>query len=490
MFKSRNNVILNGIDLAERFNRNREFLVIKSVRGREYIPTSREVIQVPNKPGGYSKPLRTHPRILEIEYYIKASSWSDLLKRIEEFNEIIFDKEVNEIQFADEIDRVYYGDVENVAQTDEVLKVHQGKLTIVCSDPYKYAVIAKTTNGLTVHNQGTTDTPFAIEMDVTAPATHLAILGPDGESLQIGKPPSGRFEEELKFHDELENLDGWSSAPNILPNYPAPNGYAETGLIALGGSQSHFGNYIRLTNVTTIGGVWRGRTLVKSVGTVKDFRVESVMEMAWISGENGLSRQYVVLVDTQGKEIGRMGIVNLTGKKYWLEVRIGNEEQHQYLIDDGGSWAYNDSPFFKIILEKKSNVYRASVILLDKLTGVETGIEFTSFYTDVLNLYSSKDMVATAVHIANQDAVETARIYDIKVYEYVDADTLNPNVIDVGDKVVIDTDKRTIMINGTIRNNYKNINSDYYNLGTGKHELIVSPNVTENHKVTLRDRYL
>lgn len=482
MFKSRSNVIFNGIDLAERFNRNREFLVIKSVRGREYIPTSREVIQVPNKPGGYSKPLRIHPRTIEIEYYIKANSLTDLRKRIEEFNRIIFDKEQTTIQFADEIDRIYYGNVDNVTQTDEILKVHQGKLTVICMDPFKYAVTPKMVNGLIVHNHGTTDTPFKLKMTATAPATYLSISNGE-KSLGIGKPASNRFVEELKFHDSIDSLNGWTPIPTLLTDY------LEVGAITVINNSGYYGNGFELRNVTTEGAGWRGRSIVKSVGTTKDYRVEGIFEVVKILGEWGTVRQYVLLVDALGKEIGRMG-VSFDGRGSRFEVRLGNEANNYVMIDSLAQvFTFEEGVFCKIILSKKGNVYRTSVIRVDKQSGVEIKEELTAFYTDLLNIYSSNGMSAVAYH-ASQQKHQLQRLYDIKIYEYVDENTLNPNVVTVGDVIEIDTDAQLIFINGQIRKQYKSIESDYFNLRPGKNPLFVYPIVTENHEITLRERYL
>lgn len=483
MFKSKKNLILNGVDIAQHFDDGDSFFLVLNIKGRSYVPTSRDIIRVPNRAGGISKSLQYEPRVLEVGYIIRSDTWESLRKKVEELNQLIYKDEIVSIQFADEMDRTYYGKFGSAIEIKEKTIVHEGTLRIVCDDPYKYG-LEKTVNDLTVQNNGTVETPFIAEMEITEQSTFLSI--DNGEkTLMIGTPNStGRYEEYLKFDDPLNSTTGWNPITGLFTDY------TQAGQITASVTGPYYyGAYFDLINVT-FEGSWGGRSIVKSVGTTPDYRAEAVFEVARAFRPDATVRDYVVLVDGAGNEVARIGVLSDgNAQQIKFHARIGNDADYYELIDHQNTYSpFMDALFFKMIVEKKGNRYRASVIIADKVSGVEIKEEITAFYIDVLNKFNA-EMSAVAIHMA-QKYERQHYIYDIKVYEYIDEAAINPNIVKEGDVVTFDMENRQIFINGAFRNTFKNINSDFFNLKTGSNTITISPNITTNHQLTFRERYL
>lgn len=454
--------------------------VLRGFGRTAWAPIELDIVDSPGRAGGMLVGRNRKSRVIEVPIEIRRNGILDLQKTKEEMAAWLNTDTPVPLSFSDEPDRVYYAMTDGQLNVDEILDRGKGTITFICPDPNRYGM-KKTLDGLSAINNGTTDTPFKLKMTATAPATYLSIS--DGVNrLGIGKPASNRFQEELKFNDDMSSLLGWSDAPGM------PSDSYQGGVIKVVNVSGFYGHAFQLQDSTTEGDIWRGRTLVKSATTMKDFRVEGIFEVEKIIGQSGTARQYVLLVDSLGKEIARIGLTFISGGDSF-EVRIGKEENNQMMIKTRALFSLFEHIFVKIKLSKQGNVYRASVIKVDRFTGVEIKELISSFYTDVLNQYSSNAMSAVAVHAA-QHYYQPLRMQDIKVYEYVDENTINPNVVQAGDVIEIDTDAQLILINGQIRKQYKSIESDYFNLPPGKNQLFVNPDVTKNHEITYRERYL
>src|SRR5690606_14826979 len=81
------------------------------------------------------------------------------------------------LTFADEPWKTYYGILDGTPDWVEVLRIGQGVLTFVCTDPYGYSdtIVQNLTNNPVIYNDGTAETFPTFEIDVKKDITSLII---------------------------------------------------------------------------------------------------------------------------------------------------------------------------------------------------------------------------------------------------------------------------------------------------------------------------
>ena len=139
IFKSVENMLINGIDLADRYQSSAGgYFVVNDVRGRGVYPVELIQTDVPGRPGSYITGRKIEPRVLEIDITLKGDDYRDLREKIEDLISLLQTDEELTIQFEDEPDRMYFGRLEQVDHRLEKSKIYQATLYFVCQDPYKY----------------------------------------------------------------------------------------------------------------------------------------------------------------------------------------------------------------------------------------------------------------------------------------------------------------------------------------------------------------
>ncbi|MCQ6288234.1 distal tail protein Dit [Bacillus cereus] len=492
-------LIFNGIDLEKYFEENYDqgFFMVNDIRGRGILSDEINELTVPHRPGSYFLDKRTPKRVLEVDFSLKGVSLFELRKRIDELNGLLNTDEPVKITFTDEPDFVYYGIKESVEENLEKSNIHQATITIICLNPYKLGP-TKTVEfqanerGLAanVQNKGSVESNPIIEIEVTKPSTFLDVWNGDnyfriGWPLRMDQVPVERNQRVM--WDEMSTTVGWTDVPN------------SEDMIGGGAFKVDAGSrlvpvYLGETNIKG----WHGCIAKKNIpqGPLQDFIMQAYVGVR-SSHPDQMGRVEIGLLDENSDYVARIsmndvhwqaeqntGFAKLGNKKKPVSERVLINEPgdhpttwNQYrgrlwLVRTGNRWeAYiskflwntekDDSERF-VVWEDENNVN------MDKVAQVQISISQFSdnmFCTDM----SIDDLKIWKVNMNTQDNP--------------------PYIFDVGDKVVIDTERSLVSINGKKAINLKDIFSDYPVVSKESNKLEIMPSDVGIAKVTYRERY-
>src|SRR5690554_5887834 len=205
-------MIFNGIDLTP-------YLRIKTIHGRGLSPNELTMIEIPGMDGAYFSEKRIPARVLEIEADIRAGNRKDLREKLDQLNGILSVNKPVPITFPDEPNVIYYSIPETTKEDNEYTFLHQGILTIVCPDPYKYGKELQVdfpSDSVVIENPGTAEADPIFELTAKEPTTFAMVT--NGEQyMAIGRPESVEdiptSDRETILSDDASSLVGWSAYP-------------------------------------------------------------------------------------------------------------------------------------------------------------------------------------------------------------------------------------------------------------------------------------
>lgn len=176
MLESIEDITFNRILLSSKFDEgDRGYFVVNEVRGRGGMKAEVQSTKIPNSPGSYFRGKEYPERVVEVDFTLKGTSFTDLRRKIEELNRVLHSTSGEvPFSFSDEPGRVYYGAVDDVEENMEKSAIHKGTITIICSDPFKYGDdvhIEKTETG-EVSIESEFESPFLIESEIKEDAEY------------------------------------------------------------------------------------------------------------------------------------------------------------------------------------------------------------------------------------------------------------------------------------------------------------------------------
>src|SRR5690606_33120615 len=176
---------------------------------------------VPAIDGAYYSQKRRPPRVIEIEADIRASNREELRTKLDQLNAILDVDQPVPIVFPDEPDMIYYGIPESTGEGNEYTFLHQGQLTIICPDPYKYGdevIVEFPSDVVTVTNEGTTEADPVFDLEVLEPVTFAMIQNQDEDYMMIGRPVDVEDVVYTRLstilNDNCSSLVGWTHLPD------------------------------------------------------------------------------------------------------------------------------------------------------------------------------------------------------------------------------------------------------------------------------------
>ncbi|MFC9419604.1 distal tail protein Dit [Bacillus mobilis] len=502
-------LIFNGINLEEYFNEKykKGFFMINDIRGRGILSDEINQLKVSHRPGSYYLSKRTPERVLEVDFSLKGISLFDLRKRIDELNALLSTNAPVEISFTDEPSLVYYGIKESVEETLEKSNIHQATITIICPMPYKLGATKtsefvqnwSTETTAYLENKGSVEAPPIIEMTVKKPSTFLDVWfgeypnGRDyfriGSTLSINDNPVQ--EDERVLWSEMNNIVGWTDAGQI-------GTIKSTGRFNVNAGKDAFevGEWGDQKNLEFTGPIWK-----RSIpgGPLTDFKAEIFVTLIaknyWEMG-----RVSMFLLDEQGDLVADVNMNDLywTAKQTHAYARIGDVSQPnntRKLFDSGGNGntAFNDF-YGRMAIARRGKKWSVYFARFRDGTEIDDYKAVEFFTDDEKNpmTVTGRKVAQVAIGIqrwSTSDPTNLMRINDLKVWKINKVpDQSKPYLVDTGDKVVIDTERSLVTINGKNAINIKDIFSEFPTIIRGHNRIdIMPPDVTAT--ISFRERY-
>ncbi|MGP4061512.1 distal tail protein Dit [Halobacillus sp. H74] len=401
------------------------------------------------------------------------------------------------VEFTDE-DAHFIGTVSSNLLPEEDSNTLVGTLTFLCTNPRKYGKQkeASFNDGyLTLNNEGTASTDPIFEIDVQEDLTHIDLvkqLQDDIEFIRIGRPPLASenvYEREtLVMHDTCSTTNGWTEAGYV------DSGYVEGNIVSEGGrfTPELFGGAISPYK-------WQGPSIKKSIGKSLDsYRLDVSLEMQNVGKGTGMIEVY--LLDADNNTVAKIGIEDIwrTLDKIQAKFQLGPDDDdrfHHYREADY-AWGWND---FKGVLRIWSHDHYEGgnrrirpYFAIVEPDGTHNWVSSEFIYIGPQGLH---DTPITQVQVAFRVWAPTSNkagmfIDDIKVSE------INPPPAEgiqylalAGDKIIVDTAKEEMLLNGESIRMDRSFWSEYFELDPGGNVLYQYPAGALNTKVKYSPAY-
>lgn len=492
-------LVFNGINLEEYFEKKYEkgFFMVNDIRGRGILSDEINELTVPHRPGSYFLNKRTPKRVLEVDFSLKGVSLFELRKRIDELNGLLNTDESVKITFTDEPDFVYFGIKESVEENLEKSNIHQATITIICSNPYKLGS-TKTVGfqanerGLVanIQNKGSLESNPIIEIEVTKPSTFLDVWNGDnyfriGWPLRMDQVPVERNQRVM--WDEMSTTVGWTDVPNV-------EDMVGGGAFKVDAGSRLVPVYLGETNIKG----WHGCIAKKNIpqGPLQDFIMQAYVGVR-SSHPDQMGRVEIGLLDENSDYVARISMndVHWQAEQNTGFAKLGNKKKpvsERVLINESGDHPTTWNQYRgRLWLARTGNRWEAYISKFLWNTEKDDSERFVVWEDENnVNMDKVAQVQISISQFSDNMFCTDMSIDDLKIWK-VNMNTQDnpPYIFDVGDKVVIDTERSLVSINGKKAINLKDIFSDYPVVSKGSNKLEIMPSDVGIAKVTYRERY-
>ncbi|WP_230459589.1 distal tail protein Dit [Bacillus cereus] len=469
-----------------------------------WAPVKRRLVRVPHRAGALLLNTETEERRIDVPLVIKAKKdMADLQKLKEELANWLYTEQPAELIFDDELDRTYLALIDGSVDLDEIVNRGRGVITFVCLMPYKLGKInihkftqewsTETTSYFT--NKGSVEAPALIEMTVKKPSTFLDVwfgeYPHNRDYFRIGYPLTVEEttvqERERVMWDEMATPIGWT---------PVTGQFKE--MKGTGSFKSRNGHALYCEDYGKETGFY-GAIAKKNIpgGPLQDFEME-----AWVTlkskniGEMG--RVEVLLLDETSNVVSRINMNDLyaTAEITRAHMTIGNSEtpkSFRKLVDTSGFYSTTFNQFRgRLRIARRGKVW--SVYVAKFIDGTEKdGASLVERWIDETgNPMTERKIAQVMIAICkwdNHQPINEIQIDDLKIWKVNKVPSnAQPYIFDTGDKIVIDTERSLVTINGKNAINIKEIFSNFPVVIRGENRIdIMPPDV--NATISYRERY-
>ncbi|MBP3968007.1 phage tail family protein [Bacillus sp. WL1] len=485
-------------------NERKEYIQIeKGWSPPTWAPLKRNFLKVPGYPGARLLNTDTEPRPLPVPVGIIVPDGMDLETLKEEIADWLITDQAAELTFDTKPDRTYIAVIDEDFDIDDFVTLGKGTLKFICPMPYKLGKVQTHTftqswsTEITSYftNKGSVEAPALIEMTVKKPSTFLDVwFGKyplERNYFRIGYPLTVEEttvqERERVLWDEMASPIGWTPVTGQVEEmkgtgtFKSRNGYAL--YCEDYGQEKGF----------------HGAIAKKSIpgGPLQDFEMETWVTLKSKSiGEMG--RVEVLLLDDASNIVARINMNDLYAdaeitKAYMKVGNNGTPNSFRKLVDTSGYYSNTFNQFRgRLRIARRGKVW--SVYVAKFIDGTETdGASLVERWIDETgNPMTERKIAQVMIAICkwdNYQPVNEIQIDDLKIWKVnkVPSNT-KPYIFDAGDKVIIDTERSLVTINGKDAINIKDIFSEFPKIIRGDNRIdIMPPDVTAT--ISYRERY-
>ncbi|PFC53274.1 distal tail protein Dit [Bacillus cereus] len=481
-------------------NQRKEYIQIeKGWSPPTWAPLKRNFLKTPGYPGARLLGTDTDPRPLPVPVGIIVPDGTDLETLKEEIAAWLITEEAVELVFDATPDRTYLAIIDEDFNLDDFVTLGKGTLKFICPMPYKLGptrTVEFQTGALglmaKVQNKGTVHSNPIIEIDITKPNTFLDVWFEDKYSkeldyFRIGVPlkmeqlPVER--NQRLIWDEMSTTVGWSKVSSMEDGNPV-------GEMKTDSYQFYCSDY-------GSGNGWHGAAVKKSIpgGPVQDFIMQAHVTCK-SKKINEMGRVEIAILDENSKVLSKIAMNDL----YWqaeqnfgtMVIGYDNKPGKTGLIYESGDYPNTWNQYYgRLWIARTGNDWEAYISKFLPGTEKDDSERFAR-WTDKDNKHMEKAAQIQISIMQWQDVppVEAMTVSDLKFWK-VNLNNQNtpPYIVDVGDKVVIDTENSHVMIEGKDAINIKDIFSNFPIINKGMNTLEIMPSDIGTAKVTYRERF-
>ena len=477
-------------------NIRKDFVQIeKGWKRPAWAPVKRNFLSVPGYTGARLLNTQTEMRVLSIPVGIIVPEGSDLETMKEEIAEWLITGQPAELIFDVEPNRTYLAVVEDSFDPDEFVTLGIGTIKFICPMPYKLGPTRTVdfqtgTSGLiaNVQNKGSVESNPIIEIEVTKPSTFLDVWNGMnyfriGYPLKADQVPVERNQRVL--WDEMGTTIGWTDVPKTED--------------MTGGGKFKSDGYRFMAEYLgepTVKG-WHGCIAKKNIpqGPLQDFIMQAYVHINSYHWDQ-MGRVEIGLLDENSDYVARISMsdVQWEAEQNSGFASVGNSKKPggQVLINEHGDHPDTWSNFRgRLWLARTGNRWEAYISKFILGTEIDDAERFVVWFDENnVNMNKVTQVQISISQFSNNMFCSQMSIDDLKIWK-VNMNTQNnpPYIFDVGDKVVIDTERSLVTINGKSAINLKDIFSDYPVIHKGSNKLEIMPSTVGTAKVTYRERF-
>ncbi|MCZ6942368.1 phage tail family protein [Bacillus mycoides] len=489
------------------FNKERkDFIQIeKGWKRPAWAPLKRNFLNVPGYPGARLLNTQTEIRTLSIPVGIIVPDGADLETLKEEIAGWLITEQPVELTFDVEPNRTYLAVVDDSFDPDEFVTLGQGVIKFICPMPYKLGKTnthtftqnwsTEITSNFT--NNGSVEAPPIIEMVVKKPSTFLDVwFGAypyDRNYFRIGYPltveESTVQERERVLWDEMSSIVGWTPVTGQVEEMKG------TGELKVKDGTSIYCPYYGEEGTKG----FHGGIAKKSIpgGPMQDFEMEARVHLQ-SKNIDQMGRVEVLLLDEASNIVSRINMNDL----YWdaeitkAHMKVGNSgtpNSIRKLVDTSGAHPNTFNNFYgRLRIARRGKEWSVYVAKFREGTEIDDASLVERWIDETGNPMTERKIAQVMIAICRWDRntpVYTMQIDDLKIWKInkVPSNT-KPFIFDTGDKVIIDTERSLVTINGKDAINIKDIFSEFPKIIRGDNRIdIMPPDVTAT--ISYRERY-
>ncbi|MCU5346234.1 phage tail family protein [Bacillus cereus] len=480
--------------------RNPNVIPLQGKKRPAWAPLDRMFLEVSHYPGGRLLRTQTKMRKILVPIALLYDSAEEAEKLKEEIADWLVTDQPCELIFDDEKDRTFLAVVDETLDLDQLVDLGEGTLTFICPMPYKLGKeqtvdFKKDVSGLVanVQNKGTVHSNPIIEIDITKPNTFLDVwFGEtslnDRDYFRIGMPlktvetPVER--NQRLIWDEMATTVGWSKVSSMEDGEPV-------------GEMKSDKYQFYCSDFGTAGKGWHGAAVKKSIpgGPVQDFIMQAYVTCK-SKKINEMGRVEIAILDENSKVLSKIAMNDL----FWqaeqtfgtMVIGYDNKPGKTGLIYESGDYPNTWNQYFgRLWIARTGNVWEAYISKFLPGTEKDDSERFAR-WTDEKNYHMEKAAQIQISIMQFQDVppLEAMSVSDLKFWK-VNLNTKNtpPYIVDVGDKVVIDTENSHVTIEGKNAINIKDIFSNFPVINRGTNKLEIMPSDIGTARVKYRERF-
>ncbi|MEB9942663.1 phage tail protein [Bacillus cereus] len=480
--------------------RNPNVIPLQGKKRPAWAPLDRMFLEVSHYPGGRLLRTQTKMRKILVPIALLYDSAEEAEKLKEEIADWLVTDQPCELIFDDEKDRTFLAVVDETLDLDQLVDLGEGTLTFICPMPYKLGKeqtvdFKKDVSGLvaSVQNKGTVHSNPIIEIDITKPNTFLDVwFGEtslnDRDYFRIGLPlktvetPVER--NQRLIWDEMATTVGWSKVSSMEDGEPV-------------GKMKSDKYQFYCSDFGTAGKGWHGAAVKKSIpgGPVQDFIMQAYVTCK-SKKINEMGRVEIAILDENSKVLSKIAMNDL----FWqaeqnfgtMVIGYDSKPEKTGLIYESGDYPNTWNQYFgRLWIARTGNVWEAYISRFLPGTEKDDSERFAR-WTDEKNYHMEKAAQIQISIMQFQDVppVEAMSVSDLKFWK-VNLNTKNtpPYIVDVGDKVVIDTENSHVTIEGKNAINIKDIFSNFPVINRGTNKLEIMPSDIGTARVKYRERF-
>lgn len=460
-----------------------------------WAPLRRNFLSVPDYPGARLLNTQTEMRVFSVPVGIIVPSGAKIEILKEDIADWLISDQQKELIFDVEPDRTYLAVIDEEFDIDEFVDIGKGTLKFICPMPYKLGptrTIGFQMDGrgliANVQNKGGVESNPILEIEVMKPSTFLDVWNGMnyfriGYPLKADQVPVERNQRVL--WDEMSTTVGWTNVAKTEDMTGGgefkPDGYR---LVPL-----HFGTE------GTKG--WHGAIAKKNIpqGPLQDFIMQAYVGLRSLHWDQ-MGRVEIGLLDGNSDYVARISMndVHWQAEQNTGFAKIGNSKKpgSQVLINESGDHPNTWNQYKgRLWLARTGNRWEAYISRFKDGTEIDDSERFVVWIDENnVNMSRVAQVQISICQFSNNMFSQNMSIDDLKIWK-VNMNTQDnpPYIFDVGDKVVIDTERSLVTINGKSAINLKDIFSDYPVVQKGSNKLEIMPSTVGTAKVKYRERF-